>query len=708
MLDSLFAPRGVAVLGASLDERKLGYAVARNLVHSRYRGALCFIHPRAARILGVPCYPTLAAAPDPIDLAVIIVPSENVPALLEQCGQRGIPWAIVMSGGFRETDRAGAEREQQLIEIAQRYQLRLVGPNCIGVIDTHTPLNTTFLQSAPQPGEIAFISQSGALCQVAVEVGSRQGLGFSRLVSLGNQADLSEAEVVTALADDPDTRAMTLYLEGVQDGRRFQQAALLASRQKPLVILKGGRTAAGTRAASSHTGALAGQDAVYQAVFDRCGVVRADHLDELFDWARALAWCPPLRGQRVAVLTNAGGPGILAADALEANDLQLAALSDQSIGELRAALPLPASLHNPIDMLASAGPREYAEALRIVLNDDGVDAILIVNVPPPLGEARPIADAIAALGQGARAPIVTVLMGDAMGSDAAQALRLAQLPDYRFPDQAAAALGALRRRAQWLAQPLDKPVVFSDVDHTAAAASTGKYARGEGWLTGAAAAAVLAAYGINGPREAVASTIAQAVRAADQTGYPVVLKIVSPDIVHKSEVGGVAVNITTAAALRRACRSLSANVRRLRPEAKLQGWLVQQQIGGGQEVIVGMVRDAQFGPLLMCGAGGVEVEGRRDVAFALAPLSRADAGALLDSTFAGRKLRGFRGSPAADREAVIDRLLRLAQLAIDFPQIAEMEVNPLRVLDEGQGAVALDARVRLSAHEERTSIKAGP
>ena len=705
MLDLLFAPRGVAVLGVSRDERKLGYGVARNLVQSGYGGALCFIHPTADRILDVPCCPALAAAPDPIDLAIIILPAEHVAAVLEQCGQRGIPWAIVMSGGFRETDRVGAEREQALIEIARRFGLRLIGPNCIGVIDTHTPLNTTFIQSAPQPGEIAFVSQSGALCQSVIEWGSGLGLGFSRIVSLGNQADVSEAEVLAALAADPNTRVITLYLEGVQDGLRFQQAAALAARQKPVIILKAGHTAAGQRAAASHTGALAGQDTGYDVVFARCGILRAPQIEALLDWARALAWCPPLRGPRVAVLTNAGGPGILAADAVEVNGLQLAQFSNQSITALRALLPLPASTHNPIDMLASAGAREYAGALRILLNDAGVDAVLIINVPPPLGDALPVAAAIAETGQGAAVPIVTALMGDALVQAAAQALRTARLPDYRFPDRAAAALGAQWRYAQALARPGYEPITLTDVDAAAAAC----HLHGEGWLDAGATSAVLAAYGIAGPREALASSIDEAVQAAEQIGYPVVVKIVSPDIVHKSEVGGVVMNVTDASTLRAVCQSMLAQIRACLPEANVQGWHIQQQVADGQEVILGMVRDAQFGALVMFGAGGVEVEGQRDVAFGLAPLSRSEAAAMLAATFAGRKLSGFRGAPPADREAVIDRLVRLAQLAIDFPQIAEMEVNPLRVLDDGPGAVALDVRVRLLAsHEASVSIKAGP
>jgi acetyltransferase len=309
---NVFAPRGIAVIGASRDRTKLGYGVARNLIASNYRGAIHFINPKADRILGQLCHPSIDAAPDPIDLAVVIVPAPQVPQTIDACGQRGIRWAIIVSGGFRETGRAGAELEEQIVAIAHRHGMRLIGPNCIGLIDTHVPFNTTFIKSVPNPGEIAFVSQSGAICQAVIDWGTGMGFGFSRIASLGNQCDLSEAEVITALSSDPNTRVITMYLEGVKDGAQFKQAVREAAREKSIVALKVGRTASGKRAVSSHTGALAGHETAYDAVFERYGILRANSTEELFDWARALAWCPPLKGDRVAVVTNAGGPGILA------------------------------------------------------------------------------------------------------------------------------------------------------------------------------------------------------------------------------------------------------------------------------------------------------------------------------------------------------------------------------------------------------------
>ncbi len=694
MLDALFAPRGVAVIGASRDEAKLGYGVVRNLVESGYTGAIHLINPNADRILGQVCYPSITNVPDPVDLAVIIVPAVVVPQALEECGVRGVAAAIIVSGGFGEADEEGRALERRIVEIACRHGMRLVGPNCIGVIDTHVPINTTFIKSVPQPGDIAFVSQSGAICQAVIDWGTGMGIGFSRVASLGNQADVSESEVIAALADDLDTRVITMYLEGVKDGRKFLETVRDAAGKKAIVALKVGRTAAGKRTVSSHTGALAGQEVAYNAAFDRCGVLRANNTEELFDWARALAWCPPMRGEDVAVLTNAGGPGILAADALESSGLRLAKLSGETREALQACTLPHASLANPVDMLASAGPGDYAAALQALLADTNVDAALVISVPPPIEDPAPVAEAIAQVAAAQHKPVVVAVMGEATVGGALRALRDRRIPDYRFPERAASALAALRLRARWHSRPRFSLADFPDL-HTDAASQLLSKVSGE-FVSGAAATAVLSEYGIHGPCEALVSSGDDAARWAEKFGYPVVLKVASPDITHKSDVGGVALDLADEVSVRHAYRRIIEAARRARPDARIEGATMQQMVLKGQEVIIGVVRDEQFGPLAMFGAGGIEVEGTRDVAFGLAPLSRAEAESMVDSTFAGRRLRGYRNIPPADREAAINALLRLAQFAADFPQVAEVEINPLRVQPEGQGAVAVDVRMRLS------------
>jgi acetate---CoA ligase (ADP-forming) len=716
MLETLFAPRGIAVIGASRDESKLGYGVARNLVESGYQGGIYFINPKADQILGHACYPSIEAAPDPIDLVVVIVPASIVPQTLIDCGARGVRSAIVVSGGFGETDEAGKELEKQIVQIAQHYHLRLIGPNCIGLIDTHVPFNTTFIKSVPQPGDIAFVSQSGAICQAVIDWGTGMGFGFSRVASLGNQADVSEAEVISALADDPNTRVITLYLEGVKDGGKFLEAATQATREKSVVALKVGRSVSGKRAVSSHTGALAGQETAYDAAFDRCGVIRANNTEELFDWARALAWCPPMRGDRVAVLTNAGGPGILAVDAIEAAGLQLAALSAETIDALKGFLLPYASLHNPIDMLASAGPHEYAESLHVLKNDPNVDAILVISVPPPIESPTPVAEAIAFVGRNTDKPIVVAVMGEATVGDALKTLRAMRLPDYRFPERAASSLGILWKQTQWRARSIDAPEKFLDVNRDGAeqlideainsprpmtelktTLGQNEPSSGEGpgvrLIVGSAATAILQEYKIFGPCEALARSADEAVRWAQKFGYPVVLKVASSDIPHKSDIGGVALDLADETSVRQAFDRIMANALKAKPDAHIEGATLQQMVKHGQEVIIGAVRDEQFGPLMMFGAGGIEVEGARDVAFSLAPLSRSDAEKMIDATFAGQRLRGYRNIPPADREAVIKVLLRLSQFVVDFPQVQEVEINPLRAQAAGQGAIAIDVRI---------------
>jgi acetyltransferase len=693
MLDSIFAPRGVAVIGASRDEAKLGFGVVRNLIASGYPGAIHLVNPKADRILDLPCYRSIESVPDPVDLAVIVVPAAAVPHTLEACGRRGVRAAIIVSGGFGETGEPGRVLETKIVDIAHRFGLRLVGPNCIGVIDAHLPLNTTFIKSVPQPGDIAFVSQSGAICQAVIDWGTGMGFGFSRVASLGNQVDVTEAEVIAALAADPHTRVVTMYLEGVRDGAEFLRVVGAAAERKAIVALKVGRTAAGRRAVSSHTGALAGQEAAYNAAFDRCGVLRANNTEELFDWARALAWCPPMGGDRVAVLTNAGGPGILAADALEASALRLANISDETRAALRTFTLPHAALNNPIDLLASASPGDYARALRALLDDPGVDAALVISVPPPIEDPAPVADAIAEVAREASKPVSVAVMGEATVADALRILRVARLPDVRFPERAASALAALRRHAIWQSRPRFSPTTFGDVQRDAAAQLLS--GAGRALVAGSAAAEILSAYGIYGPCEALVTSPDDAVAWAERFGYPVVLKVASPDIPHKSDVGGVALDLADAESVRLAFRRVTEAASQSRPGARIDGATMQQMVRHGQEVIVGVVRDEQFGPLAMFGAGGIEVEGMRDVAFGLAPLSRREAEAMVDSTFAGRRLRGYRNIPPADRDAAIDVLLRLAQFAADFPQVVEVEINPLRVQLQGHGAVAIDVRLTL-------------
>jgi acetyl coenzyme A synthetase (ADP forming)-like protein len=696
-LEKFFSPRGVAVVGASQNPSKLGYGVARNLVVSNFRGEVYFVNPHQGRLFDRPIYPNVASVPDPVDLAVIVIPANVVPEVLEACGQRGIPFAIIGSGGFKETGHEGEILERECLAIAQRFGIRVLGPNCIGFLDTHLPIDTTFLPlPGPIPGDIAFLSHSGAVCEAVIDWARGQGFGLSRLVSLGNQMDLTETDLLIPTADDENTRVITMYIEGVRDGRAFIEQAQQVSARKPIIAIKVGRSVHGRGAVASHTGALAGDDEAYNAAFDRAGVIRAETSEELFDWARALTWCPLPHGKRIAILTNAGGPGAIGVDALDAEGLIPAELAPRTLDRLRGILPAAASLRNPIDMLASAGPYEYANCLRALLADEGVDGVMVILPPPPMTTAAEVAGAIIPVVRSTSKPVVIALMGEDLISHAAKLFRGAHVPDYRFPERAASALGVLVKRHEQLSVQTSTPKVIEGIDRPKAKAILEKQKADEnGFVDSLVASEILMLYGMPIPESMLSTTQEEARRMAEDIGFPVVLKVQSIDLPHKSDVGGVIVGLKDADAVSDAYLRMMQNIQNQFPSAKIDGIVVQKMVKEGQEVIVGSIRDPQFGPLVMFGSGGVEVERMKDVAFALAPLDRADAENLLQRTWAGRRLSGFRNLEAADREAVVDTLLRLGQLVMDLPQIAEIEINPLLVLPEGCGTLAVDVRLKI-------------
>lgn len=695
-VELFFRPQGVAVVGASHNPTKLGFVLARNLVKSGYRGAIHFVNVKGGRLLERPVYQSLLDVPDPVDLAVLFVPAAAMVGELEKCGRRGIRAAIVMASGFRETGAEGAALEAECLRVAREQGIRLMGPNCVGILDTHVPLDTTFMPPpGPTPGDVAFVSHSGAICAAVIDWARGQGFGLSRLISLGNQVDVAEAEGLTMAAADPHTRVVTMYLEGVKDGRGFVEVAQEVARQKPVLALKVGRFASGQRAAASHTGALAGQDVAFDAAFRRAGVIRVGTSEELFDWARALAWCPLPKGRGMAVLTNAGGPGVAAADALESHGLYLAELGAETQAALRQILPPQASVRNPVDTLADVTPERFASALRLLLADANVHGVLVIQPPPPIQATGAVIVALMPVIYTADKPVVVALMGERMIQEAVEHLRAARIPDYRFPERAAGALAILAQRAEFLAQGRESPVRVADARPAEVEAVLASQAAGS-FLPQEATQRILAAYGIPTPAVKLAKTEAEAVAWAEEMGYPVALKVASPDITHKSEVGGVRLNLSNGAAVAAGFAEMVAEVQRARPAARLTGVYVQPMAAAGQEVIVGALQDPHFSSLVMFGSGGVEVEGLKDVEFGLAPLTMSEAEGMLARTWAGRKLAGYRGAPAADRAAVLDVLLRVGQLAADFPQLVEMEINPLRVMAAGQGVWAVDARIRLA------------
>jgi acetyl coenzyme A synthetase (ADP forming)-like protein len=697
-LTPFFNPQGVAIIGASLDPTKLGYGLSRNLVQSGYQGAIHFVNLKGGQLMGLPVYYHIRETPDPVDLAVLLIPAPAVPQAIEDCAQRGIKALIIASGGFRETGTEGAALEEKCVEIARKNGVRLLGPNCIGLVDTHLPIDTTFLSPpGPTPGDVGFISHSGAICAAVIDWARGQGFGISRMASLGNQSDVTETDLLAPVAEDPYTRVITLYLEGVSDGRHFLEQAQQVTRMKPVVALKVGRYESGQQAVASHTGALAGLESAYNAAFRRAGVIRAETTEQLFDWARALAWCPLPKGRSVGILTNAGGPGVTAVDALEEQGLEIAHLSEGTETELSDILDPAASLKNPVDMLAAASPQQYASCLQILLADPQVDSVMVILPPPPMHTAAGIAKAIIPVIYTADKPVVVALMGERLIQEAVEHFRAARVPEYRFPERAAEALAVLTQREYYLSsQPDQQEEASTDlegVDPDRARSILSMYGNDES-IKSEDAFKLMEAYGIPSMQPRLARSPLQAAELAQEMGYPVAMKIASPMITHKSDVGGILLNQQNSQEVESGFTKIIENSRAASPDAEILGVHIQSMIPTGQDVIIGAIQDPQFGALVMFGSGGIEVEGLKDVQFALAPISGAEAEQLLAHTWAGKKLGGYRSLSPADQGAVVKIILRLAQLAADFPQLAEIEINPLTVLEDGQGAFAVDVRAR--------------
>jgi acetyltransferase len=692
---SFFAPQGIAVIGASRDPGKLGYGVARNLVVSGYAGELYFVNHRAGSLFDRPFIPSVEDVPDPVDLAVILIPAPAIPSVLESCGRRGIRSVVIGSGGFREIGEQGAELETECSRIANEHEIRVLGPNCIGFLDTHLPIDATFLPlPGPSKGDIAFLSHSGAVCAAVIDWARGQGFGLSRLISLGNQMDLNEGDLLPITAEDPNTKVIALYLEGVADGAEFIRQARQVTAHKPVVAIKVGRSIRGQAAVASHTGALAGEDVAFDAAFRKAGVIRAGSSEEMFDWARALAWCPLPNGRRMAVLTNAGGPGAIAIDALDDCDLEIADLSVSSKEKLKEILPPVASILNPVDILASAGPREYADCLRVLLRDEGVDGVMVILPPPPMSTASEVAGALIPIIQSTDKPVVIALMGEDLILRAAQLFRGARIPDYRFPERAASALRVLVTQHERAFLEETPPDIEVDIDGERVATLLEAAEIGvDGFVDMAVAGEIVEACGILLPSQRIAKTEDEAVLMAQEIGYPVAMKILSPDIPHKSGAGGLQLNLANEAQVTEAFKAINQAARKFNLQARINGMLLQSMIAPGHDLIVGAVVDPQFGPLIMFGSGGVEVEGKEDVAFELAPLTASEIEGLINRTWAGKRLDGYRDQPAGDISAVTSAILRLSKLASEYTSIKEIEINPLRVFEKG--AVALDFRLRL-------------
>jgi len=695
-LQSFFNPQSVAIVGASRQKGKVGYEILINMLGSGYEGRIFPVNRKADTIEGLKCYPDLEAIGETPELVIVIVPAKFVLDVMEQCVKIGTKAVIIITAGFKEVGTEGKKLEEEVVRVARRGQIRVIGPNCLGVIVTATKLNASFGGDLPAAGSTGYLSQSGALLAAILDTAKANGIGFSSLFSIGNKADVDELDLIEALAKDPNTKVIAGYLESIGDGNAFVRAAEQISHEKPILLMKSGGTAAGAKAASSHTGSLAGSETAYECMFARAGIIRCESITQQFDFAQAFANQPLPKGPSVAILTNAGGAGIMAADAVERLGLTFAKPAKETVEKLAANLPAAANFQNPFDVLGDALADRYEFALDVILDDPNVDTVLVLLTPQAMTEAGPTAEAIVRKArEKSDKPILACFMGAEKVADGVKVFREANIPQYESPESAVATIRAMADYVRWRARP-ERVVKLFPVNRRKVESIIERHLRRDLMEIGEAESKeILEAYGFATPKGSIATTADQAANIAQQLGYPVVLKIWSPDILHKSDVGGVKVGLKTDQEVKDAFDLMMYRIPKKQPDADILGVLVQEMCASGREVILGMNRDPQFGPMMMFGMGGIMVEVLKDVSFYLAPLTGQEAKQMLMSTKTYQILKGVRGQEGVDIEAIAEGLQRLSQLVTEFPQIKEMDINPYVVSRPGTTPIAVDARIGL-------------
>ncbi len=693
-LKKFFNPGSVAIVGASRTKGKVGYEILKSILEGGYGGSIFPINPNAETIEGLKCYSDLASIGEVPELVIISVPAKTVPAIMQQCAKIGSKAVIIITSGFKEVGQEGRELEQRIIQIAKQGRIRVIGPNCLGVIVPGNKLNASFGGELPAKGAIGYLSQSGALMAAILDMANANGIGFSKLVSIGNKADVNELDVIRALADDNETQVIAGYLESIVDGNAFVNQAEQISQLKPILLMKAGGTSAGAKAASSHTGSLAGSDIAYECVFDRAGIIRCNTIRQQFDYAQAFANQPLPIGSKVAVITNAGGAGIMAADAIEQQGLSFAKLGDETTNKLAAKLPAAANISNPIDILGDALADRYEFVLDTVLDDIEVDVVLVLLTPQAMTEPAATAEAIVRIASKKSVkPVFACFLGAGKIAEAAKVLRRGKIPLYDATAEAVSTIKAMTEYLRWRTRPKRVVKLFAVNRRKVENVVERHLRRGVREISEKDSKEILEAYGFVTPKGSIATTAQQAVNIAQQLGFPVVLKIWSPDILHKSDVGGVKLGLKSDTEVMDAFDLMMYRIPKQMPDANILGVLVQEMCRGGKEVILGMHRDPHFGPLMMFGMGGTMVEVLKDVAFYLAPLTAEEAKQMLINTRTYRMLKGVRGEEGVDIDAIAEGLQRLSQLVTEFPQIQEMDINPYVVGPAGTTPIAVDARI---------------
>ena len=692
-LTAIFEPRSVAIVGASTKSDSIGNELVKNLTTQGFAGKIFPVNPKATELYDLKCYPSLSAIGEAVDLMVVVVPAAIVPAIMEEGGALGVPGAIIISAGFKESGHP--DLENQIKAICEKYNIALIGPNCLGIMNPAFHLNASFAAVMPAAGSVAFISQSGALCTAIIDCAKEMGIGFSKFMSVGNKAVINETAILEYLANDEDTKVIAMYVEQLADPEPLMAVIRKitgGANPKPIIALKSGRTGAGAGASASHTGALAGNDAAYEALFRQSGVIRAETVNELFDYIKIFSTNPIKAAKNLAIVTNAGGPGVLAIDAVVEDGLVPAVLSPETTTALQAALPPAANLHNPIDLLGDAEANRYQAALEAVMADKNVDTVLLILTPQSMTEIDATAQALIAAKAKFGKPVAAAFMGEELVKSGIEILKDNGVAVFSFPEEAVKALDMLNKFFEHSKQPAGQVVEFSDLDREAVVKIFAA-ARADGVLSfpEAHALAILGAYGLPILKSQVAKNREEAIEIARQLGVKMVFKIVSPDILHKSDCGGVSLGVKPEEAGEK-FDQIMARVAANRPDAKLEGILIEELIvGAGVELILGGVKDASLGTTIMVGLGGIYVEILKDVVFGINPLTSEDVLVMLDSLKAKKVLSGARGAQPSDKAAIVEAVLRLAKLLEDFPEIKELDINPLLAME--RGVKVLDARI---------------
>lgn len=696
-LKNLFEPKSVAVIGASSTEGKLGYAVFKNLATLGYKGKLFPINPKGGELLGHPIYKKLSEIKEKIDLAIVMVPAEFVTKVLAECGKQKIKNIVIISAGFKEIGGDGIKRENAVKKLIEKYKFNLIGPNCLGIINTNFRLNASFAEGMPMRGNVGLISQSGAMAVAISDWAYTHNLGFSKIISLGNKAGVNEIDLLEYLEKDKSTKVILMYLESIEDGQKFMKTAKRITKQKPIIVIKSGTSVSGTKAISSHTGSLAGSQEAVKAAFKQSGIIRAETVEDLFNFARGFSYQNLPKDNRVAIISNAGGPAILATDSIESSCLEMSKLEEKTKKELKQNLPETAAVHNPVDIIGDALADRYEKALNAVMPDKNVDAVIVLLTPQIMTEEEKTAEIIAQFSK--KFPKKTTFacfMGGKNVTESKKILRLNQVPNYGFPDRAVATLEQMEKYALWQKQkPFSNKQYPLQITKTESEKLRNKVKKHKGQVPMPLAMEILNKYKIQTPASDLAHSANEAMSIAEKIGFPVVLKICSKDIIHKTDAGGVRVDLKNAEEVKKAYEKMLKDVKVYNPSAQIDGVFVQEMTTLGREVIIGMKRDPQFGPLLMFGLGGIYVEVLKDVTFRIAPICLHEAEEMIHEINAIQLLKGVRGAKSIDFKKLAEVICHVSQLALDFPEIQELDLNPLVVNEKGskKEVLAIDARM---------------